>query len=177
MNKGKAKESQCDEKKTHPSISILEYLLDEEGYTTRPIHSHPDCTVTVVSRSLGFLQGRDVGVPGTVEYKRISIRSCTQYRAQPQFVSHTNNRDTIRSREGLLNIDSGDEEDLDVPISPISPITPSIEEKVDLQRATSVRMDPGHARNFSAGSAKLLEIHPRASADGKRLSQERFNGV
>ncbi|KAL7932939.1 hypothetical protein V8C35DRAFT_66534 [Trichoderma chlorosporum] len=97
--------------------------------------------------------------------------------AQPQFVSHTNNRDTIRSREGLLNIDSGDEEDSEVPISPISPISPSIDEKVDLERATSVRMDRGHARNFSAGSAKLLEIHPRASADDKRMSQERPNGV
>ncbi|UKZ79944.1 hypothetical protein TrVFT333_007707 [Trichoderma virens FT-333] len=80
-------------------------------------------------------------------------------------------------REGLLNIDSGDEEDFEAPISPISPITPSIDEKVDLERATSVRMDPGHARNFSAGSAKLLDIHPRASMDGKRRSQERPNGV
>ncbi|RFU80234.1 hypothetical protein TARUN_1980 [Trichoderma arundinaceum] len=98
--------------------------------------------------------------------------------AQPQFVpSHTHNRDTIRSREGLLNIDSGDEEDFDSPISPVSQVAPSIEEKVDLQRATSLRMGSGHARNFSAGSAKLLEIHPRASTDGKRRSQERPNGV
>jgi hypothetical protein len=98
--------------------------------------------------------------------------------AQPQFVSsHNHNRDTIRSREGLLNIDSGDEEEPASPISPISQISPSVEEKVDLQRATSVRMTPAHARNFSAGSAKLLEIHPRASTDGKRRSQERSNGV
>ncbi|KAL6872770.1 hypothetical protein J3F83DRAFT_583521 [Trichoderma novae-zelandiae] len=98
--------------------------------------------------------------------------------AQPQLVSsHTHHRDTIRSREGLLNIDSGDEEDFDAPISPISPITPSMDEKVDLERATSVRMDRNHARNFSAGSAKLLEIHPRESTDGKRRSRERSNGV
>ncbi|TFB00533.1 hypothetical protein CCMA1212_007642 [Trichoderma ghanense] len=97
--------------------------------------------------------------------------------AHPQFVSHSHNRDTVRSREGLLNIDSGDEEDFDAPISPVSPITPSMDEKVDLEHATSVRMDRNHARNFSAGSAKLLEIHPRDSTDGKRRSQERSNGV
>jgi hypothetical protein len=97
--------------------------------------------------------------------------------AHPQFVSHAHNRDTVRSREGLLNIDSGDEEDFDVPISPVSPITPSMDEKVDLERATSVRMDRNHARNFSAGSAKLLEIHPRESTDGKRRSHEQSNGV
>lgn len=98
--------------------------------------------------------------------------------AHPQLVSsHTHHRDTIRSREGLLNIDSGDEEDFDAPISPISPITPSMDEKVDLERATSVRVDRHHARNFSAGSAKLLEIHPRESTDNKRRSQEPSNGV
>ncbi|KAL7804680.1 hypothetical protein V8C44DRAFT_253360 [Trichoderma aethiopicum] len=97
--------------------------------------------------------------------------------AHPQFVSHANNRDTVRSREGLLNIDSGDEEDFDAPISPVSPITPSMDEKVDIERATSVRMDRNHARNFSAGSAKLLEIHPRESTDSKRRSRERSNGV
>ena len=88
MNKRKAKIRQCDEKETHPRISISACLLEGEGYTTRRIHSHPDCIVTVVSRSLGFLQGRDVGVPETVEYKRISIRSCMQCRARSQLVSH-----------------------------------------------------------------------------------------
>ncbi|KAL6904031.1 hypothetical protein GGI43DRAFT_309474 [Trichoderma evansii] len=89
--------------------------------------------------------------------------------AQAQFVSHNNNRDTIRSREGLLNIDSGDEEDLEPPISPISQIAPSIE-KADLQRASSVRVN-------RPSSVKLLKIQPRTSTDEARKSQENQNSV
>jgi hypothetical protein len=88
--------------------------------------------------------------------------------AQAQFVQRNQNRDTVRSREGLLNIDSGDEEDQE-PISPISQITPSIE-KADLQRASSVRVN-------RPSSVKLLKIQPRASTDDKRKSQENPNGA
>lgn len=89
--------------------------------------------------------------------------------AQAQFVPHNHNRDTIRSREGLLNIDSGDEEDLESPISPISQIAPSIE-KADLQRASSVRVN-------RPSSVKLLKIQPRTSTDDTRKSQETPNGA
>ncbi|PON27082.1 hypothetical protein TGAM01_v204031 [Trichoderma gamsii] len=88
--------------------------------------------------------------------------------AQAQFVQRNQNRDTVRSREGLLNIDSGDEEDQE-PISPISQITPSIE-KADLQRASSVRVN-------RPSNVKLLKIQPRASTDDKRKSQENPNGA
>ncbi|KAL6799859.1 hypothetical protein J3E68DRAFT_257274 [Trichoderma sp. SZMC 28012] len=168
----RSRQQDRDARPDSPSNSTHEDLeITEDDYMSR---LSPDPTaLTFNSRLSGegrpSSDGEELRDEGEVRWGAVG--------AQPQFVSHTNNRDTIRSREGLLNIDSGDEEDLDAPISPISPITPSIEEKVDLQRATSVRMDPGHARNFSAGSAKLLEIHPRASADGERLSQERFNGV
>ncbi|OTB06247.1 hypothetical protein M426DRAFT_114471 [Hypoxylon sp. CI-4A] len=78
-------------------------------------------------------------------------------------------RDTMRSREGLLQSfddeddrdmerDSEDEEDH----SPVQP-----------QRATSIHLDKGHVRNFSAGSAKLLEISPRASGENRRSGIER----
>ncbi|POR35344.1 Uncharacterized protein TPAR_04464 [Tolypocladium paradoxum] len=90
--------------------------------------------------------------------------------AKPQVVQfHRHDRDTMRSREGLLNIDSGDEEDSEAPVSPVSPAS---EDKVDLQRARSVNVGKGHARNFSAGSAKLLDIHPRVSLEGKAHTQE-----
>lgn len=89
--------------------------------------------------------------------------------AQAQFVTRNQNRDTIRSREGLLNIDSGDEEDQDSPISPISQIALSIE-KADLQRASSVRVN-------RPSNVKLLKIQPRASTDDKRKSQEKPNGA
>ncbi|KAK1241165.1 hypothetical protein MKX08_001139 [Trichoderma sp. CBMAI-0020] len=89
--------------------------------------------------------------------------------AHAQFVQRNQNRDTVRSREGLLNIDSGDEEDQEAPISPISQIAPSIE-KADLQRASSVRVN-------RPSNVKLLKIQPRASTDDKRKSQENPNGA
>lgn len=74
-----------------------------------------------------------------------------------------------KSREGLLNDfqnaeDSGDSSPSgDSPVSPENPY-PSI------QRATSVDIGKGHARHISAGSARLLNLPPRSSADMKRLS-------
>ncbi|KAI2618735.1 hypothetical protein GGR54DRAFT_140808 [Hypoxylon sp. NC1633] len=78
-------------------------------------------------------------------------------------------RDTMRSREGLLQSFDDDEREFgkysddDEGSSPIQPP----------QRATSVNLDKGHARNFSAGSAKLLEISPRASNENRRSFTER----
>ncbi|KAI0523650.1 hypothetical protein F5B22DRAFT_591412 [Xylaria bambusicola] len=77
----------------------------------------------------------------------------------PTVVQHS---DTMRSREGVLqsfgddkefgNIDeSEDDGDGQSPVEP--------------QRATSISLSKGHFRNFSAGSAKLLEISPRQSGD------------
>ncbi|KAK5988085.1 hypothetical protein PT974_12224 [Cladobotryum mycophilum] len=89
--------------------------------------------------------------------------------AQPQFIQvHRQGRDTFHSRSGLLDIDSVDEEEVDTPVSPVS------DDKVDLQHARSVPV--GHARNYSAGSAKLLEITPsRLSVDDKGKSREKLN--
>lgn len=74
-------------------------------------------------------------------------------------------RSTMKSQEGLLDIDSDSES------SPVSPVSPSLE-IADVQRARSVNLGKGHVRNFSAGSAKLLEIAPRLSVD-RRHSSER----
>lgn len=85
--------------------------------------------------------------------------------SRPQFV-HTHDRNTIQSYQGLLNIESGDESE--------SPVTPSAQEKADIQRARSVNLGKGgHVRNFSAGSAKLLDLSPRDSADGSVSQTER----
>ncbi|KAI1381870.1 hypothetical protein F4677DRAFT_451884 [Hypoxylon crocopeplum] len=80
----------------------------------------------------------------------------------------THHRDTMRSREGLLQSFDDDERDFDKfseDEEGSSPVQP--------QRATSVKLDKGHARNFSAGSAKLLEISPRASNEYRRSMTER----
>jgi len=50
-------------------------------------------------------------------------------------------------------------------------VSPS-SEIADVHRARSVNLGKGHVRNFSAGSAKLLEIAPRMSVD-RRHSSER----
>lgn len=89
--------------------------------------------------------------------------------ARPQVVhAHKHDRSTMQSHEGLVNIESGDEEESE------SPVTPSAQETADVRRARSVNLGRGgHVRNFSAGSAKLLDITPRTSVDGKTRSSER----
>lgn len=83
---------------------------------------------------------------------------------------HVVDRETMRSRQGMLNLVGGDDDEQTSPDSPSS----RVEEKADLGRARSVDLaSRGHARNFSAGSAKLLEIHPRSSVDGKTAFKDR----
>ncbi|KAF7559637.1 hypothetical protein G7046_g4512 [Stylonectria norvegica] len=81
--------------------------------------------------------------------------------------THNHDRYTMKSVEGLLDIESDHEND-----SESLPVSPS-DEMADLQRAKSVNLGKGHVRNFSAGSAKLLDITPRASIDNKRRSSDR----
>jgi hypothetical protein len=83
-----------------------------------------------------------------------------------------------KSREGLLN--EFDDESLSevqgetpTDISPISfgPNKDSVSEDAPgVHRATSVDLGKGHARHISAGSARLLDVKPRASGEAKRLS-------
>ncbi|KAI1079160.1 hypothetical protein F5B20DRAFT_181209 [Whalleya microplaca] len=78
-------------------------------------------------------------------------------------------RDTMRSREGILqSFDDEDEE-----FEKESEIEEEGHSPVEPQRATSVNLGKGHLRNFSAGSAKLLEISPRASGENRRSTIER----
>ncbi|KAJ3553219.1 hypothetical protein NPX13_g10936 [Xylaria arbuscula] len=77
----------------------------------------------------------------------------------PTVVQHT---DTMRSREGILQSfpdekEFGNNDESEVDGDGQSPVEP--------QRATSVNLGKSHFRNFSAGSAKLLEISPRQSGD------------
>lgn len=83
--------------------------------------------------------------------------------ARPEIV-HTD-RGTMHSFQGILNMESSDE-------GGDSPISPSVVENASLERAHSVSVAKGHGRNYSAGSARLLDITPRASVDSKRLSRE-----
>lgn len=85
----------------------------------------------------------------------------------------------VKSREGLLtefNKDAYGEDDDDALRTPISPIgdNDSIIDSPDkgIQRAISVSVPKGHARQVSAGSAKLLVVKPRGSSDLHRLSME-----
>ncbi len=70
-----------------------------------------------------------------------------------------------KSKEGLLN-DFDDESTSEAPDSPDSPGGPN----TGLQRATSIDLGKKHARHMSAGSARLLDLKPRASVDAKRDS-------
>jgi len=75
--------------------------------------------------------------------------------------AHMVNRETMRSRQGMLEMIDADEEQE----SSSSAETPAVE-KASLGRAKSIDLaSRGHGRNFSAGSAKLLDIAPRDSED------------
>lgn len=82
----------------------------------------------------------------------------------------------VKSREGLLNdFQAGDESAGSSP-SDDSPgpkassfVVPS-EQGGFIHRATSVDYGKRHARHISAGSARLLNLPPRASGESKRLS-------
>jgi hypothetical protein len=87
--------------------------------------------------------------------------------SQPEVV----HRYTMKSHEGLLEIESEDED------RQASPVSPSSQEDADVQRAKSVNLGKGHVRNFSAGSAKLLDITPRPSVDARRSSERRRSHV
>lgn len=86
----------------------------------------------------------------------------------PTLVEGRHTRERIKSHEGLLNM-FGEEADSD-PGSLDSPISQDPEPEPEVQRATSVSLGKGHVRNFSAGSAKLLNLTPRSSVDTKRRS-------
>lgn len=75
-----------------------------------------------------------------------------------------------KSREGLLNEYQNTEESGESSPSGDSPVSPE-NPYPSIQRATSVDIGKGHARHISAGSARLLNLPPRSSADiSKRLS-------
>ncbi len=69
----------------------------------------------------------------------------------------------LRPRTPENNLDKNEDES-DYGDSPVSP------EGEVLQRATSVDFKKQHIRHISAGSARLLDMKPRASVDGKRKS-------
>ena len=83
-----------------------------------------------------------------------------------------------KSREGLLNDfgdDSGDEIIAETTLKERRRSygfdRSVIEEGEGLQRATSIESSRRtHVRHISAGSARLLDVKPRTSVDGKRMS-------
>lgn len=72
-----------------------------------------------------------------------------------------------KSREGLLN---EFEDDATSVITADSPVDKRDSDDPSVQRATSVNLGKQHARNISAGSARLLDVKPRASGDARRAS-------
>ncbi|ETS83578.1 hypothetical protein PFICI_05454 [Pestalotiopsis fici W106-1] len=84
----------------------------------------------------------------------------------PTFTHH---RETMRSREGLLlHSFEDDEKEYESEKGSEEVSSFGAESPVNLQSATSVKVAKGHGRNYSAGSAKLLDISPRVSSDIRR---------
>ncbi|KAI1266042.1 hypothetical protein F5Y18DRAFT_35599 [Xylariaceae sp. FL1019] len=80
-------------------------------------------------------------------------------------------RETMKSQEGLLQ--SFDSDDKELSNSKDSDDDGEGQTPGEPQRATSIHFGKGHVRNFSAGSAKLLELSPRPSGEQRRGAIER----
>lgn len=91
-------------------------------------------------------------------------------RGQVPTVVQTRTAERMKSREGLLN-SFGEEAESDDGEGTGGETSP-VETPAEMQRATSINLGKGHVRNFSAGSAKLLNLTPRSSVDAKRRSVE-----
>lgn len=84
-------------------------------------------------------------------------------------------RDTLKSREGLLQSFDDDDDEKDYRHSKSSEkdsLEPSEGETPLPQRATSIDFSKRHVRNFSAGSAKLLEIAPSTASERRKSANE-----
>ncbi len=77
--------------------------------------------------------------------------------------THKHDRSTMQSHDGLIDTESDGEGSK----ADSSPVDPSAQGKVNVQRARSVNLSGHHVRSFSAGSAKLLDITHRTSVDYK----------
>ncbi|KAI0147656.1 hypothetical protein GGR57DRAFT_249528 [Xylariaceae sp. FL1272] len=75
-------------------------------------------------------------------------------------------RETMKSQEGLLQSFNSDDKELGN--AKDSEDDGEGQTPVEPQRATSVNFGKGHVRNFSAGSAKLLDLSPRPSGEHRR---------
>jgi hypothetical protein len=78
-----------------------------------------------------------------------------------------------KSREGLLNEFVDDDSMNEAPGDTPTELTSKgfgDDDTVDLHRATSVDLGKKHARHISAGSARLLDVKPRASGEARRSS-------
>ena len=95
----------------------------------------------------------------------------------------------MKSREGILkdfyDHDYNDDEEVDedseedsgieddtLELDDDKPGRDKEEEEGRVHRARNLNLGRQHVRNFSAGSAKLLEISPRASVEARRRSPE-----
>ncbi|KAK3324569.1 hypothetical protein B0T19DRAFT_232830 [Cercophora scortea] len=96
---------------------------------------------------------------------------------QHPLVVHNHTTSRMKSREGLLKaFGEQGEVDLVEESSPTGYTDDGIEGQIEdpgVQRATSINLGKGHARHISAGSARLLSISPRSSADVTRRNSRR----
>ena len=94
-------------------------------------------------------------------------------------VVHSHTRERVQSRHGLLNDIEDQYEDEAVDSTGSDEQSGDSLGAAQLQRAESVELKRGnsHARTFSAGSAKLLEIASRTSMDAKSLVQKDGNNL
>lgn len=163
-----ARRERADSRATNTSVEE-EHGIAEDEYLSRltPARLMRTPSNPIRRRSIGdALPSSDEDEPtmeGDMKWGSV------QARQQPTMVHASEHvmDDDLKSHDGVLNL--GDEEHDSESEDIVDP-----ENLGGLQRATSINLGKDNARRISAGSAKILEISPRESADSRRRSSPIF---
>jgi hypothetical protein len=160
------------------SESAEELGIAEDEYFSR-LTPGPEEQYKIQRRSATVPSSDDENEGGSVASPVGSGRSeKTKWGAVARTPTVVHREPRAKSREGLLNeydydSDSTPGEVISLPKRKSLGFNKDVLEEGEpsgLQRATSVDLGKNHARHMSAGSARLLDLKPRASVDSKRLS-------
>jgi hypothetical protein len=160
------------------SESAEELGIAEDEYFSR-LSPEPEEENRLRRASANPLPSSDEDDGGSIATSPVSTEpSQTKWGAVARHPTVVHREPRAKSREGLLNEFEYDSESEQAASSPerrrksygfnkevIDEAEPGI------YRASSVDLGRGHVRHISAGSARLLDLKPRASGEGRRLSQ------
>lgn len=158
------------------SESAEELGIAEDEYFSR-LTPGPEEQYKIHQRHSTTMPSSDDEEGGSIASPLGSSSEKTKWGAVARTPTVVHREPRAKSREGLLNeysYDSGSEFPGETPPEPKrkSGFNADLidEEFGGVRRATSIDLGKGHVRHISAGSARLLDLKPKASVESKRMS-------